>query len=149
MATIGERPSGLYRGVATSQGFYMIALCACAYEFLAGLRLYLACFTPVAPVASLWSNIRPTSCPSRSCCVSLVQKVRENGYIAVSFNLFAYWLFTRMRAEGAELAVKRGQFVLVSIIWGRKSRPLYGVEGWPRSRGFLCTILRAMQSGPG
>ena len=27
----------------------------------------------------------------------------------------------------------RGQFVLVSIIWGRKSRPLYG-EGW---QGFL------------
>ena len=35
VATIGERPSGLYRGVATSQGFYMIALCACAYECLA------------------------------------------------------------------------------------------------------------------
>ena len=34
-------------------------------------------------------------------------------------------------------AVKRGQFVLASIIWGRKSRR---VEGWPRSRGFLCTI---------
>ena len=30
-------------------------------------------FTPVAPVAS---NIRPTSCPSRSFCVSLV---RESG----------------------------------------------------------------------
>ena len=37
VATIGERPSGLYRGVATSQGFYMIALCACAYECLAAL----------------------------------------------------------------------------------------------------------------
>ena len=35
VATIGERPSGLYRGVATSQGFYMMALCACAYECLA------------------------------------------------------------------------------------------------------------------
>ena len=35
----------------------------------------------------------------------------------------------------------------MSISRGRKSRPLYGVEGWPRSRGFLCTILRAMQSG--
>ena len=34
----------------------------------------------VAPVASLWSNIRPTSCPSRSCCVSLVPKLRENGW---------------------------------------------------------------------
>ena len=45
-----------------------------------------------------------------------------------------------------KLSVKRGSFVLVSISRGRKSLPLYGVEGWPRSRGFLCTILRAMQS---
>ena len=35
----------------------------------------------------------------------------------------------------------------MSISRGRKSRPFYGVGGWPRSRGFLCTILRAMQSG--
>ena len=27
--------------------------CACVYECRVGLRLYLACFTPVAPVASL------------------------------------------------------------------------------------------------
>ena len=35
VATIGERPSGLYRGVATSQGVLHDALCACAYECLA------------------------------------------------------------------------------------------------------------------
>ena len=49
---------------------------------------------------------------------------------------------------GLNLVVRRGQIVLVGIIWGRKWWPLYGVEGWPRNRGFLCTILRAMQSGP-
>ena len=32
--------------------------CACAYECL-GLRLYLACFTPVAPVASLEASFDP------------------------------------------------------------------------------------------
>ena len=46
------------------------------------------------------------------------------------------------------LAAKRGQIVQAGIIWGQKRRPLYGVEGWPRNRGFLCTILRTLQSGP-
>ena len=50
-----------------------------------GPRLYLACFTPVAPVAY---NIRPTSCPSSSCCVSLIPKLRENAR-GVSSNSFA------------------------------------------------------------
>ena len=35
----------------------------------------------------------------------------------------------------------RGQYVLVSIIWGHNTWPLYGVEGWPPTRGFLSTIL--------
>ena len=42
---------------------------------------------------------------------------------------------------------KVGLICIGEYLSGRKSRPLYGVEGWPRSRGFLCTILRAMQSG--
>ena len=42
------------------------------------------------------------------------------------------------------LAVKRCHIVLVGIIWGGKARPLYGVEGWPRNRGFLCTILKGV-----
>ena len=39
-----------------------------------------------------------------------------------------------------KLAVTRGDFVLMGIIWGRKSWPLYGVERWPQSRGFLSSI---------
>ena len=35
----------------------------------------------------------------------------------------------------------RGQYVLVSIIWGHNTWPLYGVEGWLPTRGFLSTIL--------
>ena len=35
----------------------------------------------------------------------------------------------------------RGQYVLVSIIWGHNTWPLYGVEGWPPTRDFLSTIL--------
>ena len=42
---------------------------------------------------------------------------------------------------------KVGRKAGLICIGDRESRPLYGVEGWPRSRGFLCTILRAMQSG--
>ena len=38
------------------------------------------------------------------------------------------------------LAVRWGHILLVGIIWGGKARPLYRVEGWPRNRGFLCTI---------
>ena len=30
--------------------------------------------------------------------------------------------------------------VLVGVILGRKTRPLYGVEGWPRNRGSVSTI---------
>ena len=48
----------------------------------------------------------------------------------------------------AELAVVWGCYVLVGIISGRETWPLYGAERWPRNRGFLCTILRAMHSGP-
>ena len=33
------------------------------------------------------------------------------------------------------------EYVLVSIIWGHNTWPLYGVEGWPPTRGFLSTIL--------
>jgi hypothetical protein len=40
-----------------------------------------------------------------------------------------------------ELAVVRGQYVLVSIISGHNMWPLYGVEWWPPTRGFLSTIL--------
>ena len=40
-----------------------------------------------------------------------------------------------------ELAVARGHIVLMGIIWGQKTWPLYGVEGWPQIRGFLSTIL--------
>ena len=29
----------------------------------------------------------------------------------------------------------------MGIIWGPKTWPLYGVEGWPLNRGFLSTIL--------
>ena len=42
---------------------------------------------------------------------------------------------------------KAGLICMVINSRGRKSRPLYGIEGWPRSRLFLCTILKAMQSG--
>ena len=44
------------------------------------------------------------------------------------------------------LVIRRGQIILVGIIWGREGRPSYGVEGWPQNRGLLCTILR--QLGP-
>ena len=39
----------------------------------------IACLWPLAAVASVWSNIPPTSCHSSSCCVSLVPKVCTNG----------------------------------------------------------------------
>ena len=41
------------------------------------------------------------------------------------------------------LAAMLGKIVLMGIIWGRKGRPLYGIEGWPLSGGFLCTVVRA------
>ena len=37
------------------------------------------------------------------------------------------------------LAVVRGLYVLVGVISGQKTWPLYGVEGWPRNRGFVST----------
>ena len=40
-----------------------------------------------------------------------------------------------------ELAIVRGRFVLMGIIWGQKAWPLYVVEGWPQIRGFLSIIL--------
>ena len=40
-----------------------------------------------------------------------------------------------------ELALVRGHFVLMGIICGQKTWPLYGVKGWPQVRGFLSTIL--------
>ena len=46
------------------------------------------------------------------------------------------------------LAVARGRYVLAGVISGRRTRPLYGVEGWPRNRGFVSTISIAMRSGP-
>ena len=49
---------------------------------------------------------------------------------------------------GLKLVVRQGQIVLVRIIWGRKWWSLYGVEGWPRNKGFLCTVLRVMQLAP-
>jgi hypothetical protein len=47
--------------------------------------------------------------------------------------------FTLAKVGGA--GRRRGQYVLVSIIWGHNMWPLYGVEGWPPTRGFLSTIL--------
>ena len=41
--------------------------------------LFLAYFTLAALEASVWSKVRLTGCASSSSCVSLVQKVRENG----------------------------------------------------------------------
>ena len=57
--------------------------------------------------------------------------------------------FIRISQNGwGLLAVARGRYVLVGVISGRKTRPLYGVEGWPRNRGFVSTISIAMRSGP-
>ena len=35
------------------------------------------------------------------------------------------------------MAVARGRYVWARAISGLKTRPLYGVEGWPRNRGFV------------
>ena len=53
-----------------------------------------------------------------------------------------------MLGKPQNLVAKRGQIVQAGITRGQKGRPLYGVEGWPRNRGLLCTTLRAFQSGP-
>ena len=34
-----------------------------------------------------------------------------------------------------------GRYVMFAYSWDCKSCPLYGVERWPRNRGFLSTIL--------
>ena len=42
------------------------------------------------------------------------------------------------------LAIARGRYVSVGVISGR---PLYGIEGWPRNRGFVSTISIMTRSG--
>ena len=64
----------------------------------------------------------------------------------VQMDLCDYCYKTNRRCTN--LAAMRGKIVLMGIICGRKGRPLYGIEGWPLSGGFLCTVLRAMRSGP-
>ena len=78
--------------------------CAYAYECLvpSRARLYLACFTPVA---SLWSNIRSTSCPSRSCCVSLVPKLCENGALT-HLHIFHAITFVRRFFENPRVKIQ-------------------------------------------
>ena len=58
------------------------------------------------------------------------------------------WNQLTVLGKPQNLVVKGGQIVQAGIVWGQKGRPLYGVEGWPRNRGLICTILRALQSGP-
>ena len=55
-------------------------------QALACFSYYLACFMPGTPVASLWSNIWQTSCPSQSCCVSETARKR----VAVSSSILAF-----------------------------------------------------------
>ena len=49
--------------------------------------------------------------------------------------------FTLAKVGGAGRSARSIRIILVSIIWGHNTWPLYGVEGWPPTRGFLSTIL--------
>ena len=52
----------------------------------------------------------------------------------VQMDLCDYCYKTNRRCTN--LAAMRGKIVLMGIIWGRKGRPLYGIEGCPKW-GFL------------
>ena len=68
------------------------------------------------------------------------------GWMAIVTSMYNYALRC---VEGSGVNVASSQWLLVSVCVLKSLSVSYGVEGWPRSRGFLCTILRAMQSGPG
>ena len=96
-------------GIYTIHALYMLRMRVRVPSSRVGPRLYIACFTPVAPVASLLGNIRPTSCPSRSYCVSLIPKLREKR-LAVSSNSFAFLFYL------SQVSLRRGTIISAHII---------------------------------